>query len=90
MGKLIMSIQVSLDGIVTGPDGTPDWIHLQDPEFDRYMNDLLRGLDGMIFDRVAYQWLSDYWPRAHQNASTPVEAEQAEPVSYTHLRAHET
>lgn len=63
MPKLILSMMVSLDNRIAGPDGNLDWFRT-DAEFEQELLDLLRNVDGMIFGRVAYQLLSEYWPTA--------------------------
>ena len=60
----------SLDGYIEGPNRELDW-HFSDDEFEEYINDVLRSIDGMFFGRVAYELLAGYWPGAETN---PTEA----------------
>lgn len=63
MRKIILSMMVSLDMQVARADGDLDWFR-SDTEFEAEMLRLLRGVDGMIFGRVSYELLAQYWPTA--------------------------
>ena len=63
MRRIFLHINVSLDGFIEDENHEIDW-HFADDEFEAYINDVLRSLDGMIFGRVAHQVLSEYWPNA--------------------------
>jgi dihydrofolate reductase len=63
MRKLILSMMTSLDGCIATADGGLDWF-LTDGEFELELMQLLRGVDGMIFGRVAYELLAQFWPTA--------------------------
>lgn len=69
MGRLFLHINVSLDGYVDDADGVIDW-HFADEEFQRYIDDLLEDIDGMVFGRVAFEELAAYWPNAGSEASS--------------------
>ena len=59
---------VTLDGFFEGPNKELDW-HIVDEEFNQYANDLLSNVDALLFGRVTYQLMADYWParlRTHQ------------------------
>jgi dihydrofolate reductase len=62
----MLQINVSLDGFIEDANHEIDW-HFVDDEFEEFTNDTLRSIDGMIFGRVAYQLLADYWPTAALN-----------------------
>ncbi|GAA1869222.1 dihydrofolate reductase family protein [Asanoa iriomotensis] len=68
MGRLFLHINASLDGYVNDADGEIDW-HFADDEFQRYLDDLLDDIDGMVFGRVAFEELAGYWPTAGADAS---------------------
>ena len=63
MQPLFLHINVSLDGYICDTAGHIDW-HFSDHEFQRYLDDLLQSIDGMVFGRVAYEQLAAYWPTA--------------------------
>src|SRR5712692_5792865 len=69
MRKVILSNMVTLDGFFEGPYRELDW-HVVDEEFNEYANDLLSKVDGILFGRVTYQLMADYWPAAATNPST--------------------
>lgn len=63
MRKIILSMMVSLDMQIARADGNLDWFR-SDTEFEAEMLYLLRAVDGMIFGRVSYELLAQYWPTA--------------------------
>jgi dihydrofolate reductase len=69
MRKVILSNLVTLDGFFAGPTGELDWF-IVDEEINEYANDLLCKVDAILFGRVTYQLLADYWPAAATNPST--------------------
>ena len=70
MRKVILSNLVTLDGFFEGPNKELDW-HIVDEEFNEYAIDLLSKVDALLFGRVTYQLMADYWPAAATNPSTP-------------------
>jgi len=72
MRKLFLHIMVSLDGFIEDRDHQMDW-HFADEEWDAYVNDMLRSIDGMVFGRVAHELLAQYWPGAADDpGATPL------------------
>jgi dihydrofolate reductase len=71
MRKLSLSIITTLDGQVARQNRDLDWF-LADPEFEGDMLDLLRSVDGMLFGRIAYEELAQFWPTA--GTSSPGQA----------------
>jgi dihydrofolate reductase len=69
MRKVILSNSVTLDGFFEGPNKELDW-HIVDEEINKYANDLLNNVDALLFGRVTYQLMADYWPAAATNPST--------------------
>jgi dihydrofolate reductase len=63
MRKLILSMMTSLDGHVARPDGSLDWF-LSDAQFEAEMLGLLGSVDAMLFGRVSYELLAQFWPTA--------------------------
>jgi dihydrofolate reductase len=63
MRRLFLQINVSLDGFIEDTDGEIDW-HFADDEFEEFINETLRSIDAMVFGRVAYELLAQYWPTA--------------------------
>ena len=63
MRDVILSMMVSLDGSIARPDGNLDWFRT-DRDFEDEMLALLRQIDVMLFGRVSYELLAEYWPTA--------------------------
>ena len=70
MRKVFVFMMVTLDGFFEGPNKELDW-HIVDEEFNQYAIDLLSKVDALLFGRVTYQLMADYWPAAATNPSTP-------------------
>ena len=69
MRKVILSNMVTLDGFLEGPNKELDW-QIVDGENKEYAIDLLSNVDALLFGRVTYQLMADYWPAAATNPST--------------------
>ena len=77
MGRLIYSMNVSLDGYVAAPDGGLDWGTI-DEEIHTWWADRMREADAVIWGRRVYQLMVAYWPTADSDpAATPAMLEFA-------------
>jgi dihydrofolate reductase len=77
MGKLIYSLNVSLDGYVETPDHSLDWATV-DEELHFWFNEQARQQDASIYGRRMYELMADYWPTADSDPSaTPAEVDFA-------------
>ena len=77
MGKLIYTMNVSLDGFVETPDHGLDWTTIDD-ELHAWFNDDLRAVDASLYGRRLYEVMSAYWPTAESDpAATDVMLEYA-------------
>lgn len=75
MGKLIYSLNVSLDGFVETSDHSLDWATV-DEELHQWFNDQTRGLSASLYGRRMYELMAAYWPMAQSDpAATGVERE---------------
>jgi dihydrofolate reductase len=63
MRRLIVSNLMSLDGFFEGPNKEFDWF-TPDEEFFAYARELLREVDTILFGRVTYEHMANYWPTA--------------------------
>ena len=63
MRKVILSMMVSLDGFIEGPNRELDW-PIVDTEIDAYADDLLSTVDAILLGRTTYQLFVDFWPTA--------------------------
>jgi dihydrofolate reductase len=68
MGKLIYSMNVSLDGYVETPNHSLDWANVDD-ELHTWFNDRAREADAFIYGRRLYEVMTAYWPTAESDAS---------------------
>jgi len=68
MGKLIYSLNVSLDGFVETPDHGLDWANV-DEELHTWFNDQARTLEVTIYGRRMYELMAGYWPTADDDPS---------------------
>lgn len=66
MGKLIYSLNVSLDGYVETPDHSLDWADVDD-ELHTWFNEQARTLDASIYGRRMYELMAAYWPTGEQD-----------------------
>ncbi len=64
MRKLVLSINVSLDGFADHTVAVA-----ADDALDQFFSELLDDTDIALFGRVTYQLMENYWPNAHQDSS---------------------
>lgn len=77
MGKLIYTLNVSLDGFVETTDHSLDW-SVADDELHAWFGDLTRGLDASLYGRRLWELMNAHWPTADTNPeSTESEREFA-------------
>ncbi len=65
---------VSVDGYFEGPNREIDW-HNVDAEFNEYAIDLLHHVDALLFGRVTYQLMANFWPTPEARRDDPIVAE---------------
>src|ERR1700674_3609423 len=65
MRKLFWSMMVSLDVFMEGPNRELDW-HVTDDEFAQYIADMGRSIDTILFGRLTYQMMAEYWPTSEE------------------------
>lgn len=70
MRNVILSMNVTLDGLIEGSDGDLEWTRVDD-ELWGYVNETLETVDTVLFGRVTYQGFAEYWPAAAANPSSP-------------------
>lgn len=68
MGKVIYSMNVSLDGYVEDRDGGLDWGQV-DEELHSWFNDRTREVAVLINGRRLYELMAAYWPTAEADPS---------------------
>ncbi len=75
MRKIIFQIMTSLDGFIEGADRELDW-HVVDEEYHEFAEEVLRSVDAILFGRVTYQHMADYWPTPFAIENNPSIAEK--------------
>jgi hypothetical protein len=61
MRKLVMQMELTLDGFMTGPQGEMDWFAL-DPELWKFKVERFHQVDTVLLGRKNYQGFGGYWP----------------------------
>jgi dihydrofolate reductase len=75
VGKLIYSLNVSLDGFAETPDHGLEWANV-DEELHSWFNDQARALEASLYGRRMYELMAGYWPTGEDDPSaTDVERE---------------
>lgn len=73
MRKLSVSNLISLDGYLAGPDGDLSWFAVG-PDFFGYVHKMLPTLGLLLFGRVTYQMMEEYWTRPEVERDDPIVA----------------
>lgn len=68
MGKLIVTMWVTLDGFIAGPGDEMDWLCV-DEEMGKYENDLVSAADTLLLGRMTYEDFAGAWPYVPENPS---------------------
>lgn len=72
MRKIITTEFYSLDGFMSDPDDSMDWvINSFDPELGKYEAELYDQADTLLLGRVTYKIFESYWPTAATNPDAP-------------------
>lgn len=66
MSLLVLSMQVSLDGRIAGPNGEFDWPKVG-VELLGYFNDQVRTASSFVYGRRMFQEMAEFWPTADVN-----------------------
>jgi dihydrofolate reductase len=75
MRRVIFQMMVSIDGYFEGRNREIDW-HNVDAEFNRYASEFLNTIDTLVFGRVTYELMSNYWPTEAARQNEPFVAEK--------------
>lgn len=74
MRKVIVSNLISLDGFIDGPGKDLSWM-TPGPEFFAYARKLLtEEVDTLLFGRITYQMMEEYWTRPEVERDDPAVA----------------
>jgi len=80
MRKIIFQNAISLDGYYEAPNREIDW-HNVDAEFNDFAVSFLNTIDTLLFGRLTYQLMADYWPTTDGLKDDPVVAERMNSLS---------
>ncbi len=73
MAKIVMQMELTLDGFMTGPNGEMDWFSL-DPEQWAFKVEKFDTVGTALLGRKNYQGFGGYWPSVATNpAATPTD-----------------
>jgi dihydrofolate reductase len=64
MRKLILSMQMSLDGFIVGENGDSSWMNTNDPEDWSDHFEMLKTVDLVLLGRVVWPDYRNYWKQA--------------------------
>lgn len=77
MRRIVVFMQVSLDGYIAGPDGDLSWNRVDD-ELHAEFNGVLGGMSAFLQGRVVHELMADHWPTADSDPdATPTVVEFA-------------
>src|SRR5438128_7712790 len=70
--KIIVSMRVTLDGFIAGPNGEMDWMEeFLDEALANYESELQKMVDTTLFGRVTYEGFESYWPQVALDPASP-------------------
>jgi len=69
MRKIILSMSVSVDGFIEGPERQIDW-HVVDDELHSHFNEELRAMGAFLIGRVTHELMAGFWPTADADPSS--------------------
>jgi dihydrofolate reductase len=73
MRKVVFFMLTSLDGYFEGPDHEIDW-HNTDPEFQEFAIEQVSQAGILLFGRVTYEMMADFWPTKQAIETDPITA----------------
>lgn len=75
MRQLFSFVVTSLDGYHVGPNGEFDWPNV-DEEFHEFSIRQLNDIDTLLFGRVTYEHMAEFWPTPEALETDPTTAER--------------
>ena len=71
--RLFVSMLVSLDGYIEGPERELDWFEDGDAQFEQYCDEMIDSVGLALYGRRAYELMLKYWPNAERNPRSPAD-----------------
>ncbi|HEY7109236.1 MAG TPA: dihydrofolate reductase family protein [Nitrososphaeraceae archaeon] len=70
--KLILQVQMSVDGCIAGPNGEMDWMAgLEDDKGNKYVNELTKSFDTILLGRKMTDGFISYWSNVINKPDDP-------------------
>lgn len=66
MRKVIVTMWVTLDGYIAGPNDDMRWVRVDDA-MGKYEDDMVSAADTLVLGRVTYQSFAGAWPHVPDN-----------------------
>jgi dihydrofolate reductase len=79
MRKVILFVQVSLDGFFEGAKKEIDW-HMVDDELHAHIIEELKPMGAFLSGRVTYELMAAYWPTADADPASTPHAKEFAPI----------
>ena len=79
MRKVILFVQVSLDGFFEGPNKEIDW-HLSGDDLLAHVDEVLAPAGGFLSGRVTYEMMAAFWPTADADPASPPHVKAFAPI----------
>jgi dihydrofolate reductase len=76
MSKLIVFNSVSADGYFTDTKGDMSWAHQNDPEWRDFTTENASGDGILLFGRVTYEMMANFWPTPQASQQFPAVADR--------------
>ena len=70
MSKVVVSMSLSVDGFMEGPDRDISW-HMVDEELHTDFNQYLETASAFLEGRVTHELMAGFWPTADEDPSNP-------------------
>jgi dihydrofolate reductase len=80
MGKITVFNLTTVDGFFEGPNREIDW-HRVDEEFNEFAIEQLNSVDTLLFGRVTYELMANYWPTPAATTDDPIIAHKMNSLS---------
>jgi dihydrofolate reductase len=71
--RLFVSMIVSLDGYIEGPNRELDWFPDDNPQFEQYADEMIDSVGVALYGRRSYETMVSYWPNAELNPRSPAD-----------------
>ena len=75
MRRVVVFNNVTLDGYFADGNGDMSWAHKQDAEWNTFIGDNASGGGALLFGRVTYELMANFWPTPAAMERAPVVAE---------------